>query len=112
MPASANAVLNKWADERVRTIADRITALSYVLDAYLAEYTSQGIAAAISSDGAANTFGANQGDGRALVTGTQIINQRAAILQLQTAMSTTLVSGVGATVKAINDPIQVNGSPR
>ena len=110
MPASTNLQLNAWADARTRTIADKLIQFKSVVDAYLTDYAAQGIAAAITADGASNTMGVQ--DSRAAVTGTQIINQRAALLQVQTAINTTLVSGVGATVAAINDAIQVNGSPR
>jgi capsid portal protein len=110
MPASSNAQLNAWADTRSRTIADKITQIRAIIDAYLTDYAAQGIAAAITADGASNTMGTQ--DSRAAITGTQIINQRAALLQVQTAINTTLVSGVGATVAAINDAIQVNGSAR
>jgi len=110
MANSTNAILNNWADSRSRTIADLLTKVRYAVDAYLVDYAAQGIAAAITADGAANNMG--QQDTRAPITGTQIVNQKAGILQLQTALETTLVPGVGATVAAINDAIQVNGSPR
>ena len=110
MAASSNAQLNAWADNRARVIADKITQLRYAMDAYLTDYAAAGIAALITSDGAANLMGTQ--DSRTPISGTQIINQKAALLQAQTAMETTLVSGVGATVAAINDAIQVNGSPR
>ena len=110
MPASTNPQLNAWADNRARVIADKIIQLRYAIDAYLTDYTASGIAALITADGAANTMGAQ--DSRIAITGTQIVNQRAALLQVQTAISTTLVSGVGATVAAVNDAIQVIGSPR
>lgn len=110
MPASVNPQLNAWADERVRTIADKLIQLKYVIDAYVSEYTTKGIAAAITADGVANLFG--QQDSRTPITGTQIINQRAGLVQLQTAINTTLISGVGATNAAVNEPIQVNGTPR
>jgi hypothetical protein len=110
MPASSNAQLNAWADNRARVIADAITQFRYKLDAYLTDYTAEGIAALISADGASNYLGGQ--DSRVPITGLQILNQKAALLQVQVAMGTTLVSGVGATVNAINDAIQVNGSPR
>jgi hypothetical protein len=110
MPASSNQQLNAWADNRARVIADKITSLRYALDAYLTDYAASGIAALITADGASNTMGTQ--DSRIPITGTQITNQRAALIQVQTAISTTLVSGVGATVAAVNDAIQVNGSPK
>ncbi len=110
MSASANVQLNQWADSRARVIADKLTQLRYMIDAYLSDYAAQGIAAAITADGIANLMGSQ--DGRTAISGTQIVNQKAAILQIQIAMETTPVSGVGATVAAINDAMQVNGSPR
>lgn len=109
MPVSSNAQMNAWADQRVRTIADKITQLQYVIDAYLTDYAAQGIAALASADGS-NLVGIQ--DNRTAITGTQVLNQKAGILALQTAIETTLVSGVGATNAAINAAIQVNGSPR
>lgn len=110
MPASTNPQINAWADERSRVIADKVIQLRYAIDAYLADYTAKGIAALITADGAGNLVG--QQDGRVPITGTQITNQRAGLLALQTAISTTLVAGVGTTNATINDAIQVNGSPR
>jgi len=110
MAASSNAQLNQWADTRARTIADKIVQLQYVIDAYLTDYTAQAISATITSDGASNFEGTQ--DGRIPITGTQVQNQKAAILQMQVAMETTLVSGVGATVSAICAAMQVNGSPK
>ena len=110
MAASGNLQLNQWADQRVRTIADKIVTLQYAIDAYLTDYASQGIGALITSDGAGNLEGTQ--DGRIPITGTQVVNQKAAILQIQVAIETTLVSGVGATVASICAAIQVNGSPR
>lgn len=110
MAASTNAQLNNWADSRVRTIADAVESLRYKIDAYLNDYAAQGIAALVNSDGASNFEGVQ--DGRIPITGTQVLNQKAALVQLQTAIETTLVSGVGTTVAAIMDAIQVNGTPR
>lgn len=110
MANSTNPQLNAWADNRARTIADKIVQLKYAVDAYLADYASGGITTLINADGASNNEGGQ--DGRIPITGTQIVNQQASITALQTALSTTLVSGVGATAFAINNAIQVNGSPR
>lgn len=110
MPASSNQQLNIWADNRARVIADKITQLRYAVDAYLTDYAAAGIATLIAADGASNLMGGQ--DSRIPISGTQILNQKAALLQIQVSMETTLVSGVGATVASINDAIQVNGSPR
>jgi hypothetical protein len=110
MAASSNAQLNAWADNRARVIADKLTQLRYAVDAYLTDYAADGIAALISSDGASNLMGTQ--DSRIPISGTQILNLKAALLQVQVAMETTAVSGVGTTVAAVCDAIQVNGSPR
>ncbi|HSZ58598.1 MAG TPA: hypothetical protein VK797_23220 [Tepidisphaeraceae bacterium] len=110
MAASSNVQLNQWADQRVRPLCDKIDQLIYAITAYEADYAAQGIAALITSDGAGNNEG-NQ-DGRIPITGTQVVNLKAALDQLNTAATVTLVTGVGATVKAIVDAMQVNGSPR
>lgn len=108
--ASSNLQLNSEADNRVRTLADRIEQVILAIDSFLTDYTAQGIAALITADGASNYEGAQ--DSRIPITGTQVINFRAGLLQLQVASETTLVSGVGTTVKTIIDAIQVNGSAR
>lgn len=110
MAASQNLQLNKFADERTRTVADTLEKCLLTIDSYLTDYAANGIAALITSDGASNFMGIQ--DGRFPITGTQIINMKAALLQIQVAAETTLVSGVGATVKSVIDPIQVNGSTR
>jgi len=104
-----------FSNERARAMADHLVRFSAEVDAWLTDYAAQGIAAAITGD--ANGAGANIADGSATdgrqrVTGTKIINLRAGLLQAQTALTSTLVSGVGASVKAIADGIQVNGSTR
>jgi len=96
-------------------MADAIEQFSAKVDAYITDYNAQGITALATADQAG--IGANISDGYAVdgrqpVTGTELVNLRAAVLQLQTALTTTLVSGVGTTVKAIADGIQVNGSAR
>lgn len=110
MPVSQNLQLNKWADERSRTLCDELEKMLLVIDSYLTDYAAQGIAALITADGTANLMGAQ--DGRIPITGTQIVNLKAGLLQLQVASETTLVAGVGTTVKAIVDSMQVNGSAR
>lgn len=110
MPASTNPQINAWADTRARTIADKVVQLRYAIDAYLIDYAAGGIATLIGNDGGGNLVGVQ--DSRVPITGTQVINQKAAILALQTALEVPLVAGVGATAAAINDAIQVNGSPR
>lgn len=115
MAEITNPQVVTFANERARTMADTVVRLSAQVDAWLADYTAQGIAAAITGDAAGSSSNIGDGsatDGRQRVTGSEIINFRAALLQVQTALTTTLVSGVGATVKAIADGIQVNGSVR
>jgi hypothetical protein len=102
-----------FANQRARTIADKIVALQYALTAYQADYAAQGISAKITAAGTTgNVADGAANDGRSIITGTQVINQKAAVDALITAIGTTLVSGVGASALAINNGIQVNGSPR
>lgn len=102
-----------FCNERVRPMADQVERFCSMLDAWLTDYGAQGIATLIAAEGASNNVGDGSDiDGRQRVTGTEIINLRAGLLQAQTALETTLVSGVGTTVKAIADGIQVNGSVR
>lgn len=110
MPASQNLQLNKWADERTRTLCDSLEKMFLVIDSYLTDYAAQGISTLVTTDGAANSMGAQ--DGRVPISGLQITNLRAGLLQIQLAAETTLVTGVGATVKSIVDAMQVNGSVR
>jgi hypothetical protein len=110
-----NVQVVRFSNERARTMADAIVSLSAKVDAWLADWTAQAISAAITADSAgasANVADGSETDGRQRVTGTELTNFRAALIQVQTALTTTLVSGVGATVKAIADGIQVNGSAR
>ena len=103
----------RWSNERVRTIADRLIALEAAIVAYQADYAAQGISAKITAAGPANLVADSSDiDGRAQVSGTQIQNLKAAIDQVGTALNTTLVTGVGATVKTICSALQVNGSLR
>lgn len=110
MAASLNPQLNNWADDRARKLADLLTRGRYAMDAHKVDYGAAGIAALATADGVSNTVGAQ--DTRIPITNTQLINLKAAIDQLQTAFEVTLVPGVGATVAAILDAMQVNGSPR
>lgn len=103
----------KFANERARTMADKLSLLHYEIEAWLANWTSQSISAQITAAGAEEVIDdGSSADGRAPITGTQLINMRAGLLQLQTALDTTAVSGVGAAPFAIVDAIQVNGTPR
>jgi hypothetical protein len=113
MPDITDPQVVVWANERARTIADAIVAFEAKLGGWVADYAAQSIASQISAAGAAEIIAdGSDTDGRARITGTQILNLNAAINQVRTAISTTLVSGVGTTAKAIADAIQVNGSPR
>lgn len=105
--------ITAWANGRVRPLADKLAAAYYALQAYINDYTTQGISATITADGASAPIGdGSDVDGRPRITGTQIINLEAALVALKTQMDTTLISGVGTTTLAIISPIQVNGSPR
>jgi hypothetical protein len=107
-----NLVVVNFSDRRVRSVADKLAALHYVIEAWLADYASQGISAALTAGGATNLVAQSAGDARVPITGNQIINLRAALLQMQTALDVTAVSGVGASVFSIVNAIQVSGSPQ
>jgi uncharacterized membrane protein YjgN (DUF898 family) len=102
-----------FANDRTRSAADKMEILYSILLAWQADYVAQGIAAKIVTAGASNIIAdGSEIDGRQRITGNSIINLHAALTQLLTAWDTTLVTGVGATVKAVTDGIQVNGTPR
>jgi hypothetical protein len=108
-----DAQVVRFANERARVVADALTSLDYLLAGWQADYAAQGIAAKITAAGGSELVAdGSDVDGRPRITGNQIVNLHAAIAQVRTALSTTLVSGVGATPKAVSDAIQVNGSPR
>jgi hypothetical protein len=105
--------LISWSNSRARPLADKMTSLLAALLAYQADYAAQSISATITADGAANNIGDGYAtDGRNAVTGTMLVNFKAAVDQVVTAMNVTLVSGVGATVASVENGIQVNGSSR
>lgn len=113
MPVSTNPALNAFADERVRPLADLVTELRLKIDSYLTDHDAYGITTMISNDtpsGAADLMGTQ--DSRIPITGTQILNFRAAMVKLQANIETDLVSGVGATAACVCNAIQVNGSNR
>jgi hypothetical protein len=117
MAAITDEVVVRFCDERVRQIADHLERISYELTAWQADYAAQTIAARIAGAAAGdvvNQMDAAAGgtDGRNPITKTTLINFKAAIDQVATAVNTTAVSGVGTTAKACFDSCQVNGSPR
>lgn len=112
MADSTDPQLILWDNQRARTLADATEIYLNVLLAYQSDYAAQGIAARATTAGANNIADGYATDGRQPVTGTKIINQKAAVDQAVTALNSTLVSGVGTTVKSIMDGIQVNGTPR
>jgi hypothetical protein len=113
MPDITDPQVVKFANERSRVIADRIVSLQYLLTAYQADYAGQSIANKVVAAGTTGNIADGAAiDGRPIITGTSILNQKAAVDALVTAIGTTLVSGVGTTALAINNSIQVNGSPR
>lgn len=102
-----------FANERVRPLADAIEQLYLKATAFQAAYAAGGLATLITSAGAANTIAdGSDSDGRKRITGTHIINFKACVDQLVTALGTTAVTGVGSTVKAVADQIEVNGLPK
>jgi len=113
MADTTDPQLFRWANERARPTGDTIERAIAVLVAYQADYTAQNINALIVAAGSSNYIGDGSAtDGRPRITGLQLQNQKAAIDQLVTAFAVTTVPGVGATPRAINLPIQVNGSTR
>jgi hypothetical protein len=105
-------------------MSDDITRLCAIIDSYLVDYQAQGIDALINAGGDTNNIddgsvpggsypGQNpNGDGRQLVTGLEVQNLKAALVQVQTALETTVITGVGTTPKTVAAGIQVNGSVR
>jgi hypothetical protein len=113
MPDIADPQVVTFSNQRVRVIADKVVALQYALLAYQADYAAQGIANKVVAAGTTGTIADGAAtDGRPIITGTSILNQKAAVDALVTAIGTTLVAGVGSTALTINNGIQVNGSPR
>ena len=103
----------RFANERTRVLADKLEALYFELSAYRSDYAGQGISAKITAAGASGTIAdGSDVDGRQRITGVSIQNLAAGLTQLQTAWDTTLVAGVGATLKSMLDTVQVNGTPR
>ena len=113
MAQSVNAQLNLFADENYRSLADATEIYYAKLAGFITRYNSGGIGALASAD-AANYLSQTPSppDGRPLVTGTNLINFKAAMAQIKLAMDTTLVSGVGTTALAQADIAQVNGLPK
>ncbi len=102
-----------FSNQRARTVADKLAALLPVLTAWQADYAAIGILAKINAAGGANYIAdGSDVDGRIRVTGTGILNLKAAIDQIVTAMNVTTVSGVGTTASACVNAVQVNGPPR
>ena len=108
MALITDPLIINWDNTRVRPMCDAIVAMNLKITQYMADYAAQGIAAAIATDGATE-FVADGSlvDGRAPITGTQIVNLEAALSQLSTALNTTLVSGVGTTVAGIVNAMHV-----
>lgn len=109
---SVNAQMNTWADQRYRTLCDALVILDAKILAWQADYVAQGIGALCTADAANNVGNGVPTDGRPLVTGLNITNFNAGITALATALHTTLIGGVGTTVKAQADIGQVSGSAR
>lgn len=113
MSQIVNPLTVRWANERVRTICNNVMQLKYVIDAYVADYGTIGLNAAIVAEVASGiVVDGSSYDGRTPITGVDIQNLQAALLQMQTALNTTLVSGVGNPVAIIVGKIQTTGSPR
>ena len=102
-----------WANNRARVLADKLRAAYDALASYKVDYAAQGIAAAIATAGGSNLItDGSATDGRPRISGNTLTNFKAALDQIDTAMGTTLVSGVGTTANAQVNLIQVNGGVR
>lgn len=104
-----------WSDQRARTLADDVEQFTAKILAHQADYVAQGIAALITAGGGSNLVADSSvtgPDGRQQITGNSLINFKAAVDQMVTALTSTNVTGVGSPPKAIADGIQVNGTPR
>jgi hypothetical protein len=113
MPLSSDQQVITFSQTYGRPLADELERTLLKCQAFLDVWTAGGISALITADGAGDTI--NDGsamDGRLQITGTQLVNRRAGVLQVRDALGVTAVSGVGATVKTICDGIQVSGLPR
>lgn len=113
VPITDNLVVG-FSDSRMRPLADLITRTRYAIAAFVADYASAGVGAAITADGNAGviTTNANATDTRPPVTGLQMQNFKAGCDKILANINNDLVAGVGASLASICDAIQVNGSPR
>ncbi len=108
-----NSQVVAWTTNRARPMANTIYGLVYQINMYLADYTTQGIAALINAAG----VGLNVADGADTsgipeASGTDIENLAAALVQLQTCLEVTQVVGLGGlTVQTIVSSISTLTSP-
>ena len=101
-----------WANNRARTLADKIMALDYAMTAYVADYANAGLPAALTTDGAAGLIvDGSATDGRTPVVGTDLQNLIAGVNQIITAFGAN-ITGVGSPITTIAGKWQVNGTPR
>src|SRR4051794_23176671 len=113
MAEITDPLIVNWANERARVLADRLRGAYDALASYRTDYAAQGIAAAISAAGGSDLIAdGSEDDGRPRITGDTLINFKAALDQIDTAMGTTAVTGVGTTANAQVNLIQVNGGVR
>lgn len=111
MAETTDPLVVNWANTRVRPIADALRHVDDLIVSYKADYAAQGINAALVAAGASQLIADGSAtDGRVRITGTTIQNLKACIDQVQTAMDTTLVSGVGSPPMTTINQAQVNGS--
>lgn len=111
MAELSNPQIVRFANERVRTMADEIVRFSRHVDEWLADYAAQGIAPQLVAAGLGSVIAdGSETDGRQRIDGLKVANLRAALQQLQAAIAVTTVAGVGATAKSVADGIHVNGN--
>jgi hypothetical protein len=112
MPNITDVLVINWANNRARTIADKFMQLSYDMQAYVADYGTAGIAAALVADGPTGLIqDGSATDGRTPVVGTDLQNLIAGINQIVTAFGTA-ITGVGSPITTVAGKWQVNGTPR
>jgi hypothetical protein len=112
MPPIDNPKVVKWSNERARTMADALTALTYRAEAFAADYAAQGIDDCLAGNSSDDlVVDGSEQDGRPAVTRAAIVNSKAAVDAVVTLMD-TVVGATGLTVFQIVNAIQVNGSPR
>lgn len=113
MPETTDPQVVDWANTRARPICDAIRRLDELINSYKVDWAAGGISALITTAGPSQLIADGSAiDGRVRVTGLTIQNLKACLDQMQTAMDTTNVTGVGSPPMTTVNAIQVNGGSR